>query len=380
MTTVAASPVLSRRRLGRATLARQSLLDASNADVVAALEATGGLQAQEPASPYIALWARLAAFEPGTLDRALAERRLVKGTLMRRTVHIVSAADYRALWSATQGPLERARRTDRRDVPDPSEVRDLRRFGADFASQPRSLPELRDAIGERDGRSADERVWWLRRVHPLVHVPDDAPWSFGRRPLLVDADAWLGPGEWPDPIGAMELLVRRYLAAFGPATIADIARWAGMTVAAVRPGVEAVDDAGDLRTYRDEAGRVLADLAGAALPDEDVPAPPRLLPMWDSMVLAHDDRTRIISDEDRARIIARNGDTLASLFVDGVVAGRWWAVVDGARTRIELEPFRRLATPDRIVLDELADRLARFVEPLEPSVYARYRRWRKDDA
>jgi len=322
----------------------------------------------------------LAAFEPGTLDRALAERRLVKGTLMRRTVHIVSAADYRALWSATQGPLERARRTDRRDVPDPSEVRDLRRFGADFASQPRSLPELRDAIGERDGRSADERVWWLRRVHPLVHVPDDAPWSFGRRPLLVDADAWLGPGEWPDPIGAMELLVRRYLGAFGPATIADIARWAGMTVAAVRPGVEAVDDAGDLRTYRDEAGRVLADLAGAALPDEDVPAPPRLLPMWDSAVLAHDDRTRIISDEDRARIIARNGDTLASLFVDGVVAGRWWAVVDGARTRIELEPFRRLATPDRIVLEELADRLARFVEPLEPSVYARYRRWRKDDA
>jgi len=178
----------------------------------------------------------------------------------------------------------------------------------------------------------------------------------------------------------MELLVRRYLGAFGPATIADIARWAGMTVAAVRPGVEAVDDAGDLRTYRDEAGRVLADLAGAALPDEDVPAPPRLLPMWDSAVLAHDDRTRIISDEDRARIIARNGDTLASLFVDGVVAGRWWAVVDGARTRIELEPFRRLATPDRIVLEELADRLARFVEPLEPSVYARYRRWRKDDA
>jgi winged helix DNA-binding protein len=380
VTTVAASPVLSGRRLGRATLARQSLLDASNADVVAALEAIGGLQAQEPASPYIALWARLAGFEPGTLDRALAERRLVKGTLMRRTVHIVSAADYRALWSATQGPLERSRRTDRRDVPNSTEVRALRAFGGDFASEPRSLPELRDAIGERDGRSADERVWWLRRVHPLVHVPDDVPWSFGRRPLLVDADAWLGPGESPDPIGAMELLVRRYLGAFGPATIADIARWAGMTVAAVRPGVEAVDDAGDLRTYRDEAGRVLADLAGAALPDEDVPAPPRLLPMWDSAVLAHDDRTRIISDEDRARIIARNGDTLASFFVDGVVAGRWWAVADGARTRIELEPFRRLATSDRTVLEELADRLARFVEPLEPSVYARYRRWRKDDA
>ncbi len=121
------------------------------------------------------------------------------------------------------------------------------------------------------------------------------------------------------------------------------------------------------------------DLAGAPLPDEDMPASPRLLPMWDSTVLAFADRTRIVSDADRARIIARNGDTLPVILVDGVVAGRWWAVTERDRTRIELEPFRRLAAQDRRALEALGDRLARFVEPYEPRVYARYQRWRTDE-
>ena len=121
-------------------------------------------------------------------------------------------------------------------------------------------------------------------------------------------------------------------------------------------------------------------MVGASLPDEDVKAPPRLLPMWDSTVLAYADRTRVISDADRARIVARNGDTLPVILVDGLVAGRWWALADGGRTRIELEPFRLLARSDRAALEELAERLAHFVEPHEPNVYSRYQRWRKDDA
>jgi len=380
VTVTADRQILGTRRLGRATLARQLLLEPSDLDVVTAVRSIGGLQAQEPASPYIALWARLGGFEPARLDEALAKRDLVKGTLMRRTVHIVSAADYRALWTATQARLTGVRRADRRDVPDDRVLRELRRFGKDFASEPRSLPELRDGLGERDGRSGDELLWWLRWVHPLIHIPADVPWSFGRRPLLVDADAWLPVGDWPDPASAIEHLVRRHLAAFGPASVADIARWAGIPVAAIRPSVDALQATGDLRTYRTEAGRVLVDAADAPLPDADVEAPSRLLPMWDSTVLAHDDRTRIISHDDRARVIARNGDTLATILVDGVVTGRWWAVADDARTRIELEPFRALAARDRSSLEELAERLAQFVEPLEPAVYARYRRWRNEDA
>jgi len=373
----AATPeVLTTRRLGRSTLARQLLLEPADLGVVEAVERIGGLQAQEPASPYIGLYARLSGFAPAALDRALADRRLAKGTVMRDTVHIVTTADYRPIWMATRPALSRVRRRDRRDPPDARLLAEIRRRGGAFAAEPRSLSDLRDHLGERDGRAADELLWWLRRTHPLVHAPDDVPWSFGRRPRLVDADAWLPDGEWPTAAAAMEHLVRRYLGAFGPASVADIARWAGVTVARVRPGVDAVDAASDLRRFRADTGRQLVDLVDAPLPDEDAPAPPRLLPMWESTVLAYDDRTRIVSDADRARIIAPNGDTLPVFLIDGMVAGRWWAVLDSDRTRIELEPFRRLSRADRTTLEESGDRLARFVEPHEPHVYARYRRWR----
>lgn len=358
-------------------LARQLLLEPSDIDVVDAVKRIGGLQAQEPASPYIGLWARVSRFEAADLSAAIADRRLVKSTLMRATLHIVSASDFRSLWPAIVPMLESQRRQDRLEPPPAVRLAALRERVAAFAAEPRSLAELREHVGDVDGLPADELVWWLRRRHPLAHAPTDVPWSFGRRPLLADADAWLGAGEWTDQGTAMERLVRRYLSAFGPASVADIARWAGLAVGRVRPGVDAVDAAGDLRHFRAESGRALVDIDGAPLPSEDASAPPRLLPMWDSTVLAYDDRTRVVSDADRARIVARNGDTLPVFLVDGVVAGRWWAVVEGDRTRIEFEPFRPLAASARAALEELGDRLARFVEPHEPTVYRRYQRWRK---
>jgi hypothetical protein len=380
VTRTATTEVISTRRLGRAMLARQLLLEPSDVDVVGAVERIGGLQAQEPASPYLGLWARLAGFQVADLDRAIVQRQLVKGTLMRATLHLVSAADFRAMWPAVVPMLENQRRQDRL-VPPPRATFDaIRRRIAGFAREPRSLAELRDHVGDVDGLPADEIVWWLRRRHPLAHAPTAVPWSFGRRPLLADADAWLGPGEWPDASVSMEHVIRRYLGAFGPASIGDIARWAGLATRPIRAGVDALDKAGDLRRFRSEEGRALLDVVGAPLPDEDVQAPPRLLPMWDSTVLAYADRTRVISDAERARIVARNGDTLPVILVDGLVAGRWWALADGGRTRIELEPFRPLARSDRAALEELAERLAHFVEPHEPNVYSRYQRWKKDDA
>lgn len=375
--TAASAEVLSTRRLGRATLARQLLLEPADIDVVDAVERVGGLQAQEPASPYIGLWARLSRFDAADLTGAIVDRRLVKSTLMRATLHLVTARDFRSLWPAIVPMLQNQRRQDRLEPPPAERLAALRERVATYATEPRSLTELRQHVGELDGLPADELVWWLRRRHPLAHAPTAVPWSFPRRPLLADADAWLGDGEWANPATALERLVRRYLAAFGPASVADIARWAGLSVGRVRAGVDAVGAAGELRHFRADMGRALVDLADAPLPDEDVQAPPRLLPMWDSTVLAYDDRTRVVSDADRARIVARNGDTLAVFLVDGVVAGRWWAVVERGRTRIELEPFRRLAASDRTALEEIGDRLARFVEPHEPNVYSRYQRWRK---
>lgn len=371
--------VLSARRLGRATLARQLLLEPADVDVIEAVGRIAGLQAQEPASPYIGLWARLARFEVADLDAAIAARDVVKGTLMRVTLHIVTAADYRSFWPAVLPALEGQRRQQRLKPPSAGQMAALRARVTSFAAEPRSLTELREHVGDVDGLPPDEIVWWLRRRLPLAHAPTGDAWSFGRRPLLAHADAWLPGGVWADEAAATEHLVRCYLAAFGPASLADIAQWSGLSVARVRPGVEAIETAGDLCRYRSETGRGLIDLVGAPLPDEGVPAPPRLLPMWDSTILAFADRSRIVSDADRKRIIARNGDTLPVILVDGVVAGRWWAVAEGDTTRIELEPFRRLPRDDRRALESLGVRLARFVEPHEPKVYSRYQRWRTDE-
>ena len=308
--------------------------------MVAATERIGGLQAQEPASPHIGLWTRLAGFEPAELDRAILDRTVVKGTLMRSTLHLVSAADYLHLWPAIVPELDGIRRRDRAQPPSPRRLATLRARAEAFTAEPRGLGELRDHLGPADGLAPDEIVWWVRRSVAFAHAPSEVPWSFGRRPRLAHALAWLGADGWPAVADALERLVRRYLGAFGPATAADLAQWSGLAVGKLRPGIAAVDAAGDLRRFSDERGRELLDIDGAPLPDADTPAPPRLLPMWDSTVLAFADRTRLISDADRRVVIARNGDTLPTFTVDGVVAGLWWAEAD--RWRPDADRHRAL--------------------------------------
>jgi hypothetical protein len=378
MTTRTAHPRLTTRQLNRATLARQLLLERADLDVATATERNGGLQAQEPASPHIGLWTRLARFEPADLDRALTERTVVKGTLMRATLHIVSAADYLRLWPAIVPLLGAPRRQDRARPPDPRRLARPTARAEAFTAEPRSLGELRDHLGSSDGLTPDEVLWWIRRRVAFAHAPSEVPWSFGRRPRLTHALTWLDAKDWPTIDEALEALARRYLAAFGPASAADLARWSGLAVGTVRPGIAAVDAAGDLRRFSDERGRELLDIEGAPLPDADTPAPPRLLPMWDSTILAFADRTRLISDEDRRVVVARNGDTLPTFTVDGVVAGLWWAeAAGGGRTRIVIEPFRPpLRRADARALEEEGERLATLVAPLEPAVYSRYERWR----
>ena len=378
MTARTAHPTLTTRQLNRATLARQSLLERSELEVVSAVERIGGLQAQEPASPHIGLWTRLAGFEPADLDRALAGRSVVKGTLMRSTLHIVSAADYLDLWPAMFPLVGGSRRQDRERAPDPERLAALQARAEAFTAEPRALGELRDHLGETDGMASDEVLWWIRRSVAFAHAPADVPWSFSRRPRLAHGLAWLGADGWPAREVALERLVRRYLRAFGPATAADVAQWSGLAVSSLRVGIAALDAADALRRFSDERGRELLDLEDARLPDADTPAPPRLLPMWDSTLLAFADRTRLISDEDRRVVIARNGDTLPTFTVDGVVAGLWWAKAEpGGRTRIAIEPFRPpVRRADMRALEEEGELLAALVEPLEPAVYSRYRRWR----
>jgi hypothetical protein len=383
-------PVLSQDDLNRATLARQLLLQPAKLDAVTAVERIGGLQAQEPASPFIGLWTRLADLGADELRGAFADRRVVKATMMRATLHAVTAADYEAMQPAAAIALEAIRRRDRALRPDPEHLERLTTLASAFTSEPRTLGELRDHLLAREGSlrplpdtpgpdfSPEEIVWWLRRHMTFIHAPSDAePWSFGRRPRVVEASAWL-PGRPPvEPSASTVALVRRYLGAFGPATAADIGAWSGVPIARLRPAVTTLDEHGALWHAHDERGRALVDLVDAPRPPGDTPAPPRLLPMWDSVLLAHQDRTRIISDADRSIVIARNGDTLPTFLVDGRVAGLWWADAEpGGPTRIAIEPFRAIRDADRRALESEAERLAAFVESAEPRVYGRYQRWR----
>ena len=343
--------VLSQRELNRALLARQLLLRRARLSVPRAIERIGAIQAQAPAAPYIALWSRLEGFRREQLMRALEHRSVVKATLMRKTLHHVSAHDYLAyaglLRDARQ--VEMKRRAERDGLP--SDVRRLARR-IENLGEPRTRPELLELLGLPKLRTDQPQQWvvWYLLVGEadLVHTPESSVWrrnTAGAR--FSPSTAWLGRRPGADA----EQLVRRYLAAFGPATRADLLRWTGQTVRTLGDSLDRLK----LRRFRDERGRPLLDLPRAPLPDASTEAPVRFLPVWDSTLLAHDDRTRILPEEYRKLVILPGGDVLPTFLVDGVVAGLW-RYEDG---KVRLEPFAPVPRRVRRELDDEARRLAR---------------------
>ena len=363
---------LSPRQLNRATLARQLLLERAPLGVVEAVHRIGAVQAQEPASPYLALWNRVAGFEAAELDRAFAEGSIVKGTLMRVALHAVDAADYPAFHEAMQTTLRAARLHDRRFKRTGLSSADADALIPEvlaFAAEPRTNAEAEAWLDERLGETPKPGVWWaLRQYGPFLHAPTHGPWSFGPRPSSVGAPEPLRAGS-PAPDEAMPMLIRRYLEAFGPASVQDIAQFGLIHVPLVRAGLASLAD--ELIPPRGPNGTELFDVPGGPLPAEDLPAPPRLLGMWDSTLLAYRDRSRIIPPEYRRRVLQSNGDTLPALLVDGYVAGVW-RPVDGG---IEATAFHALPDEAWAGLEAEARTLLAFLRPREPIVYSRYARW-----
>jgi uncharacterized protein YcaQ len=318
--------VLTQRELNRALLARQLLLERAPLTPVQALERVAGLQAQDRRAPYIGLWSRVDGFQREHLTSALRRHTAIKATLMRATIHLVSSRDYSLFLPAILPILRgywRRYATSRGYVYDPGEVTARAR---EFTREPRSARELQAALG-------GEGPWWRLRFHePFVHVPQAEEWAFARQPRYMAAEHWARR-----PFAAAEdgtaHLVRRYLAGFGPATAQDVAAWSGVPMATLRPALDALK----LRRFLDERGRVLLDVPRAPLPPPDTPASPRLLAPFDNAVLSHADRTRIVSDEHRRRII-RAGIVDPVFLVDGFVAGRWRL----DKERVVLDPFERL--------------------------------------
>jgi hypothetical protein len=360
---------LTARRLNRATLGRQLLLAREPLDVAAAVRRLAALQAQEAASPYVALWNRLAGFDPDDLDAAYADRTVVRATLLRITSHAVHAEDYPAFHNAMVSSLRASRLHDRRFTSSGLTVADadaLLPHLLEFAAQPRVKAEVEDLLEARLG-DRNPRAWWaLRTFAPLWHAPTGGPWSFGPRPSFVAAPVRLPP---EDQDASVRWLLRRYLEAFGPATAADFAQFTLLTRAVARDALRAL--AGELERLEGPDGAELFDVPTGPLPAEDTPAPPRLLPMWDSILFAYFDRSRVIPPDYRRLVIRNNGDALPTLLVDGYVAGVWRPVEGG----IEATAFHRLPEDAWTGLAAEAAALTAFLAGRDPAVYRRYRHW-----
>jgi hypothetical protein len=351
------SDVLTLDELNRATLARQMLLARQKVPVLRAVERLAGLQAQLARPPYIGLWSRVAGFEPEQLTRLARDRKVVRATLMRATLHLVSAKDYRSLRPTLQPMLTAAgaRATA------PAKGLDLdgltARARAILDERPQTFDDLRSALAKAWPKADERALGYAVRTHlPLVQVPEDSRWGWPGAAAFAVAETWIGKpmGGAADP----RALVLGYLAAFGPASVRDAETWSylrglGPVFEALRP---------KLRAFHDERGRELFDLPKAPRPPAKTPAPVRFLPDYDNLLLAHADRTRIVPDAHRGRLATKNLRIPPTFLVDGRVAGLWH--IDRARSSavLVLEPFEPLSRPARAELTEEGRALARFVE------------------
>ena len=343
-------PVLSRRALNRALLARQMLLERVDLPIERAVEHLVALQAQEPWDPYYQLWSRLQAFDPFELARLLEERRVVRATsMLRTTIHLMTADDWLALRPVLQVVSERGFATGSpfgRQLAgvDVDDVVDAGR--AALAERPLTAAQLRTILGQRwPDRDATSLAYAVRYLVPLVQTTPRAVWGKRGQPVLATAGLWLGRevGMDTDPTA----LILRYLRSFGPASVMDVQAWSWLTK--LTPYVEALRP--QLRTLRDENGKELFDVPDGPLPDPDTPAPPRFLPTYDNVVLGHKDRSRIIGDPQREfvdgkaqwdQVFARG-----SILIDGFVSAGWRQERDekgGTATVIVMPVLRRSLT------------------------------------
>jgi hypothetical protein len=344
--------LLSQRALNRALLARQWLLHRAEMPAIAAIEHLVGMQAQAPLAPYVGLWARLDGFRPEELAGLLTERAAVRVTLMRTTIHLVSARDALALRPLMQPMIEGRYRSSpfARNVAGVDMAALLAVGRALVEETPRTTVALGQLLSERwPEYDATALAYTISYLLPSVQVPPRGIWGKSGQATRTTVEAWLGQPLDADP--SLEEVALRYLAAFGPATVKDLQSWCWLT--RLRPVVERLRP--QLRVFRDEAGNELFDLPDAPRPDPDTPAPLRFVPEYDNLLLSHADRSRVIADGYRERIF-----TKGAFLVDGFVRGCWQIKRQRDTATLTIECFAPLSVPDRIAVTEEGARLLAF--------------------
>ncbi|MEO8197101.1 MAG: winged helix DNA-binding domain-containing protein [Thermoanaerobaculia bacterium] len=356
----ASAPELSLRALNRATLARQMLLERADVPVEVAVARLAGMQAQIARPPYLGLWTRLAGFERAALSVALHARRVVRATAWRGTLHLLTDDDLLHFRGALQPMLSRGMQSILRNRVETFDMEELlaaaRTF---FAAKPATFDAARAHLAARFPVADERAMGYAVRTHlPLVQVPDGSAWGFPAAADFALADEWLGRAIPAGSDGLPEL-VRRYLAAFGPASVPDAQNWSG--IGGLRSTFDALRPA--LVTFRDARGRELFDLADAPRPDEETPAPVRFLPEYDNLVLGHDDRSRMVAEAQRPRLVTKNLQVPATFLVDGFVAGTFRVERKKKTATLTLTPFDKLAKRDLRALEAEGAALLAFAEP-----------------
>lgn len=351
--------MLSRRALNRALLARQLLLRRSDRTVLAALTHLVGLQAQTPNAPYLALWSRLTDFDPNLLTELIHDRRVVRIALMRATIHSVSDSDCLELRPHFGAVLARGLQG--------AFGRDLKGLNLNeveaaartlFEKQPLSFAELGKLLQQQwPDRNPGALANAVRVLVPLVQIPPRGTWAKGGLATHVPAETWLGNPLCTAP--ALDRMIHRYLAAFGPATVRDAQSWSGLT--GLRPILESMR--ANLSTFVDEEGNELFDLPAAPRPDPDTPAPPRFLPVFDNVLLAHADRRRILSEAHRKMLFGTAALLEGTILMDGFVGAKWKIAQQKRRAMLTIEPFVPLRKSDRMAISEEGIGLLRFASP-----------------
>ncbi len=342
------------RELNRATLARQGLLERQDWSAVEAVERLLGMQAQDAKPPFIGLWARIDGFDADELRAALRVREVVRATLMRATLHLMSRRDYAAFRPVLQPALDGAMKSILKARGEGIVIDDVVKAGEKLlAKGPLTFNEVRDAL-QKKFPDVDHRAlgYVVRTGIPLAMVPTDDAWGFAR-------DSRFEPAETGADDGALHELVRRYLAAYGPATPADMQTWSGLK--GLKPAFEELAD--ELEVI--DGG--LYDVPDAPRPGADAGAPVRFLPPFDQLLLAHADRTRIVDDEHRPRVITKNLRIPATFTWDGFVAGTWKVDAKKKLATLELEPFVKLTKKAQKEIAEEGQALLAFAEPEAPA-------------
>lgn len=360
--------VLSLRALNRATLARQMLLARRKATVAEAIARLAGLQAQAPNPPYIGLWSRIEGFRREQLTDALKKRRIVRMSTLRATLHLMTAADALA-WRPLLEPVHQrgllGSHSKALEGIDRAAVVEAGR--ALLQEGPLTGTELGQALAARwKDREPASLAALIRNNVALVHLPPAGSWNSHQNARLLPIAQWLRESAADAAPATQDELLLRYLAAFGPATLADAGAWSGLT------GWKAVAERlrPQLRVFTGEEGQELFDLSRAPRPDPDTPAPPRLVAEWDNLLLSHADRRRVMSEAHRARVFTANGIVRGTALLDGFVAGTWKTERAKHTATVVLEPFTRWTKAERLALEEEALRLLAFAADGEDERHA----------